>query len=188
LADASLEQVKQMLASIAPDNERIAEGFYIRLPVITFTEELTLYMESHTIRLILMPGHTPFETAVWVPEERMVFTSDNVVTKGMPFFGHSLPYEWLNSLEHLEELDFDYLVPGHGEISDRAGVAAMRTSLKACIDAVGEAVNSGMSLEEAKDRVNLTDFYPHLAENEKTMRWLERANIARLYTVLKGCS
>lgn len=188
IMDASTEQVRQMLLSIKTGVEsegvRLPDDFYIRIPTITFTQELILYMENYTIHLIQMPGHTQFETVVYIPEEKILFASDNVVTKTIPFFGHSTPYEWLESLELMEEMDFDILVPGHGNISEKSCISDMRKSIMACMDAVKRAIDKGMTLEEAQDRVRLNIFFPDLREDKKTLMWLQRTNISHLYKTL----
>ena len=78
---SSMEELKQMMAMMAPGGPPLPEGFHLRPPTITFSQELTLYVGDHTFRLIRMPGHTASQTAVYVPEERVVFTGDNVVNK-----------------------------------------------------------------------------------------------------------
>ncbi len=184
IMDASVEQVRQMLASVDPESLPLPNGFTIRVPTITFTEKLTLHTGSHTFEVIHMPGHTPFETAVYVPEERLIFVSDNVVSKTMPFFGHSLPYQWLGSIDRLEKMEFDILVPGHGDVGTKACLPEMRASIQACMDAVKQAIDRGMTLQEAKDRVRLTDLYPQLSGDKRTITWLQRVNIAQLYRAL----
>ena len=45
---------------------------------LVFTGDLTLRVGSHSFELIHTPGHTPGQIAVYVPEERTVFTGDTV--------------------------------------------------------------------------------------------------------------
>jgi len=45
---------------------------------IIFTGDLTLQVGGHTFELLHTPGHTPGQVAVYVPEERVVFTGDTV--------------------------------------------------------------------------------------------------------------
>jgi glyoxylase-like metal-dependent hydrolase (beta-lactamase superfamily II) len=50
-------------------------------PSLTFTDTLTLNVGDHTFNIIHMPGHTAPQTSVYVPEEGVVFTGDNVFHK-----------------------------------------------------------------------------------------------------------
>ncbi len=71
------------------------------------------------------------------------------------------------------------LVPGHGSICDRSFLPEMSAFIQAWIDAVTAAINQGMSLEEAQDKVSLIERYRVEAD-------LQRRNVARLYEVLKS--
>lgn len=147
-AEQAKQQAKQAGASLPDD-------FRFRPPDITFSKELTLHLGNHTFRLVNMPGHTPYQAAVYVPEERVVCTSDNIVYHVQPFLMQSVPYEWLKSLERYKEFDADYLVPGHGKVCTPDFIPEMQKNIQAWIDVVREAVSRGMTLEQAKEDTDL---------------------------------
>ena len=180
----SLEYFMQMLSLAAP-GEALPEGFSFRLPTIIFSHALTLYVGDHTFRLIRMPGHTPFQTPVYVPEERVLFAGDNVVN-GMPLFHESAPEEWLRSLDALMELDIDVVVPGHGEVGDKSLIPKMRTEVASCIDLVKEAIAKGMTLEETLAAVSFLDRYADTGADEERRAFFQKRSLTRLYEVLKG--
>jgi glyoxylase-like metal-dependent hydrolase (beta-lactamase superfamily II) len=181
---ASVEQLKGMLKRTAPESLSLLEGFSFRPPTITLSEQLTLYLGKHTFKLTNMPGHTPFQVMVYIPEERVVFTSDNVVRE-MPFLHQALPYQWLDSLKKIEELEADVLVPGHGSVCDRSYLPEMRAIIQAWIDAVTTAINKGMSLEETQDKISMLDRFPGASQDEFKLQ-VQRMNVAHLYEVLKS--
>lgn len=182
---ASVEQLKERFEQMTPESLALLEGYSYRAPTITLSERLTLHVGDHTFHLIHVPGHTPFQIAVHIPEERVVFTSDNVFYKVQAFLHQALPYEWIESLKKIGELEADVLVPGHGEVCDRSYIPEMSAFIQAWIDAVSEAISKGMSLEEAQDKVSLLDRYPMQAGNEAMGPQIQRMNVARLYEVLK---
>ena len=182
---ASVDQLMERLKQIAPESLPLLEGFAYRPPEITLSEQLTLYVGDHTFQLINLPGHTPFQVAVHIPEERVVFTSDNVFGKVQAWLHQALPYEWLDSLKRIQELDADVLVPGHGIICDRSYIPEMSAFIQAWIDAVTRAIDQGMSLEEAQDKISFLDRYPMEGGSEPMAREVQRWNVARLYEVLK---
>jgi len=181
---ASLDYFVQMLSSAAP-GERLPEGFSFRLPSITFSEGLTLYVGDHTFRLLPLPGHTPYQSPVYVPEERVLFAGDNVVT-GMPLFHEAIPDEWLLSLDALMELDIDVVVPGHGEVGDKGLIPKMKAEVIACIDAVKGAIAKGMTLEETLSSVSFLDRYPEPGADEAKRAFFQQRSLTRLYEALKG--
>ena len=182
---ASPEQLKEGLRQTAPENLPLLEGFSYRPPTITLSQRLTLYVGNHTFQLINHPGHTPYQVAVFIPEERVVFTSDNVFYKVQAFLHQALPNEWLDSLKRLQELEADVLVPGHGNLCDRSYLPEMSAFIQAWIDAVTAAIDQGMSLEEAQDKVSLLDRYPMLPGAEAMAQMIQRMNVERLYELLK---
>ena len=115
----------------------------------------------------------------------MVFTSDNVFYKVQAWLHQALPYEWLESLKRIGGLEADVLVPGHGEICGRSYIPEMSAFIQAWIDTVSEAINKGMSLEEAQEKVSLLDRYPMESGSEPMAEMVQRMNVARLYEVLK---
>src|SRR6266852_3956834 len=66
------------VASFGPDEPKLLEGYRPNAPVITFQREMTLHVGDHTFRMVSMPGHTPYQAAVIVEEEGVVFTSANI--------------------------------------------------------------------------------------------------------------
>jgi cyclase len=182
---ASVEQLKERLKKIAPDSIPLLGGFSYRLPTITLSQQLTLYIGEHTFQLIHLPGHTPYQVAVYCPQERVIFTSDNVFYRVQGYLSHSLPYEWLHSLKQMQELEADILVPGHGSICDPSYIPEMSSFIQAWIDKVTVAINQELSLEEAKERISLLDIYPMSPGNENMGPELQKLNVAHLYRVLK---
>ncbi len=177
------DDIKPMLQMMSPESLPLDKDFHFRPSDITFSERLTLYLGEHTFHLIHTPGHTPYSLAVHVPEERIVFTSDNI-NLGMPVFRDASPDKWLETLKRLEELDVDMVVPGHGEITDRSCFSKMSNIIQDWLDAVGDAVKKGMSLEEACEKVPEAEMFAGMPKDGPGAGFL-RMNIEVLYNTLK---
>ena len=182
---ASVEQLKERLKETVSDNLHLIEGYSYRPPTITLSQRLTLYQGDHTFQLINLPGHTPFEVAVYIPEERVVFTSDNIFHKHQTFLHQAVPYEWLDSLNRIQELEVDVLVPGHGSLCDRSYIPEQSAIIQDWMDAVSTAIKKGMSLEEAQDKLPFIDRYPMDGEGSPMSQQVQRMNMVRLYEVLQ---
>lgn len=181
---SKVEDFKNMLRMMAPGSPPVDSGFRFRPPDITFSERLTLYLGKHTFRLINLPGHSPYQVAVYVPEERIVFTSDNVVVEGMPYFHQAVPDRWLKSLKEYEKLDVDRVVPGHGRVVDRSYFRQMSQTVQTFIDTVRSAIDKGMSLQETQEKVTFEGLLPQIPRDERSADVI-RMNVTRLYEVLK---
>jgi len=167
-----------------PPGCSLPEDFSFRAPDITFTRKVTLYLGDHTFQLINHPGHTPYQVTVYIPEERVAFTSDNIFCRVQPFLRQALPYEWLDSLKALQKLDVDVLVPGHGDVCDKGYIPEMSAIISDWINAVDSAIKNGMSLEKAQDMISFLDRYPMEAGAESMAQEVQRMNVSRLYEVL----
>lgn len=182
IAAANIEDLKGSLKMMAPDTLPLDPAFHYHLPDITFSQNLTFYLGKHTFQLINLPGHTASETAVYIPEEKVVFTGDNLNLK-IPIFIKSFPYAWLESLKRLGQLGAETFVPGHGDVSDKKCLAFMSEAVQYFITAVKAAVEKGLSLEETTKQVTMIERYP--MAKDPMMSGMIRMSIVDLYHYLK---
>jgi cyclase len=180
---AKIEDMQGMLKMWSPDT-KLDPDFKYRPSDITFSEKLTFYLGGNTFQLIHMPGHSPHQLAVYVPEKKIVFTSDNVV-RGMPFFRQAVPDRWLKSLKQLEKLDVDMVVPGHGEPGPKSYIKEMEQTVQRWLDTVAAAIDKGMSVKEAQDNLTMEDMYPGASKDPRSSGVI-RMNVERIYEYLKG--
>ena len=185
IAATPLDEMVQMLAAGAPGSLPLPDSFRFRLPEITFSENLTLHAGDHTFQIIGVPGHTACQIAVYLPEERVLFTGDTVANRIVPSLHEALPFQWLDSLQKLQKLDCEVVVPGHGATGDSGLILHMAEALGAAIEEVKAGIDRGMSLKEAKDRITVFRDHDNFIPGERFRRWMDRVNVGRLYQLLK---
>ncbi|MDY6916396.1 MAG: MBL fold metallo-hydrolase [Chloroflexota bacterium] len=186
LSTFDLDMVKERMKVTDPEGLRLMEGYSLKKPSVTFSERLVLHLGEHTFEAIHLPGHTASETAVFIPEERVVFTGDNVFYKVQLFIHQGYPGEWLESLKRIGELEVDVIVPGHGEVCDKSYLEEQASFVRDWVQAVQEAIDKGLSKEEAKERISLLDRYPMGAGLEAMGPDLQKMNVERLYDLLSS--
>ena len=184
LEQASLGQLKERLGLIDPEYAPMLSSYEIHLPDITFIRSMKLYVGEHTFELINLPGHTASETAVFVPQERIVFTGDNIFHGVQTFLHEAVPNEWLNSLEYLKKLDVDTFIPGHGEICSVEYLDEQALFIKEWIAVVKDAIKKGWSLEESREGISLLHRYPMSDGMEDFGPELQKMNVSRLYSLI----
>ncbi len=148
---------------------------------IVFTGDLTLRLGGHTFELLHTPGHTPGQIAVYVPEERVVFTGDTVFSGCQTWLMTSDVEQWLRSLDRISALDFEALVPGHGPVTDRQSLARQRAVLLEWQAVVAAAVASGWSREETVARVSFADRCPVDIGQGYMMQYIQTLNAGSLW-------
>jgi len=180
---SKVEDFENMFKMMNPDALPLDKDFKYRLPDVTLNDRLTLYLGDHTFQLINMPGHTPYQVAVYVPEERVIFTSDNI-SRHLPYFFQAVPEEWLKTLKNLQKFDVDYVVPGHGDVGDKSIISEMYDNVNIWINTVKDAIKKGMSLKETQKQVTMVQQFPDLPRDERTVGVIQ-TNVTRLYEVYK---
>lgn len=96
------------------------------------------------------PAHTPGDSFVWLPEQRVVFTGDIVYTERMAgVTAQSSSRNWIEVFDLMAAREPAYLVPGHGSVTtlERAR-RDTRDYLVFLRDAVGQFIDDGGDLSE----------------------------------------
>ena len=151
---------------------------------VVFTGDLTLRVGNHTFQLLYTPGHTPGQVAVYVPEEGVVFTGDTVFSGCQTWLMTSDLGQWLASLDRIRRLDFDWLVPGHGPVTDRGSLDIQRATLLEWESAVATAVARGWSREETVAQVSFADRCPVDVGQGYMMQYIQTLNAGSLWDKL----
>jgi cyclase len=180
---------KEALPTDDPQGEAIFpdEETYYRdpnRPAITFTEDLTLRVGSHTFELMYTGGHTVGQIAVHVPQERVVFTGDTVFCECQTWLYVSNVDEWIAALDRLSGLDVDHVVPGHGPVTTKAYLAVQKSFLMEWVTAVAVGVARGWSKDECIARISFADRFPVDIGQEYMMEKIQRENVSALYDKL----
>ena len=158
-------------------------------PDITFSDRMTLKVGDHTFEIFHTPGHSPEQTSIYCPEERVVFVGDNIFN-GCQIWFHSIDFDALfKSLDWLQSLDVDYIIPGHGPVKGKECIAENKQFIYEWLSVVGDAIiNKGWTRQECIDRINFADRCPVDIGQQDCMEYIStnNARIAYDYIVRKG--
>jgi glyoxylase-like metal-dependent hydrolase (beta-lactamase superfamily II) len=147
--------------------KRLASGVSVRgntvparpkeaLPVVTFNDTVTIHLNGEDVKAVHMPhGHTDGDAVIW-------FTKSNVVHMGDDFFNGTFPFidrenggsvrGLIASLEKVVAAvpNDAKIIPGHGPLSDKAGLKKFLDVMKGTSAAVENGIKSGKTLEQLK--------------------------------------
>ena len=126
-------------------------------PTMTYASHLTLYRGPREIRLLFLGrGHTPGDTVVFLPKERIVCTGDLMESR-LAYMGDAIFDEWITTLDAVKKLDFDTVLPGHGvPFHEKALITAYQSYLKDLTTQVAKLRQQGLTADEAAQKVDLT--------------------------------
>jgi glyoxylase-like metal-dependent hydrolase (beta-lactamase superfamily II) len=105
--------------------------------------DTTFELGNCRVEILLTPGHTPTNLSVWMPDERVLFTGDCLISQYAPNLqaGNVEDWRiWLRSLARIETLHPEVVVAGHGPIV--RGVS----SVEQMIQNVRETLNAAIAL------------------------------------------
>jgi len=146
-----------------------------RVPTLVFDDGVTLDPAGMRVE-VRHPGiraHTPGDSYVWLPEQRVLFTGDLVFSGGTPFALSGSPSGWLRALEQMAALDPVTVVPGHGEVGGPELFEPVAAYLRFLIAAAEDARARGLSPLEAARSLDLGEF-GGLIERERIVGNLHR--------------
>lgn len=180
-----IEEVGPWIAQEDPEGISIAGDYKPRKPEITFSGDLTLYVDDLEIQLLFTPGHTTGEIAVFVPERGVLFASDNLFVDHLIWWQDANPHACLESLDRLKGLDVEWIVPGHGPCCKKDMLDKMEEQTREVLSRVQVAIKAGMTEGEAVESVKYRDLCV-LDENYKDVHGdVEKVSIQVLYRFLK---
>jgi cyclase len=121
------------------------------LPDATFDSRMTIVLGGREVRLFYLgPGQQAGDTFVAFPHARLLFTPGAFAKHSMPNMAFTPSVEgWLKLLDQVAAMDFDAILPAHGDVATRADVKELASMLADEYATVKGAAARGVALEEA---------------------------------------
>ncbi|MGC9360508.1 MAG: MBL fold metallo-hydrolase [Anaerolineae bacterium] len=141
-----------MLATAQKANPALAE-VELRLPSMSFENEMHIHVGWHHMHLFRAPGHSEDGIAVYLEEEKILVAGDAMMA--VPYVVGGDPEQLKATLRGFVELEPDFVVQGHGRVLLRGEVKdAVETScdyIDAIVEQVSALVERGDSPERLRD-------------------------------------
>ncbi|MBI5767688.1 MAG: MBL fold metallo-hydrolase [Verrucomicrobia bacterium] len=139
---------------------------------ITFTDETSVFLGGKEVRARYFGrGHTNGDVIVYFPAQRVIHTGDLMAgaTPLIDYGGGGSLVEWVKTIDAaMAALDFDRVIPGHGTVTDRAGLQTYRDNVVKLRDGVAALIRQGKSQEEV--RAFLAGLFPSAYNNPNSLQ------------------
>lgn len=120
-------------------------------PNVTFSDSMTLQPAGREIQILHARAITPGDTFLFLPKEKILITGD-VVLQPFPFaIGGTYPSEWLQTLQKMESLAPEIIVPGHGQLLHTDFLRNQMDLFQNIMNQTRECKSKGMTLEQTVD-------------------------------------
>ena len=126
------------------------DGIEVRMPTRTFERRLDVEVGGRLVELIEVgPAHTRGDTIAHVPDAATVFTGDILFVGGTPIVWAGPLSNWIAACDLMLGMDVDTVVPGHGPVTDKQGVAEVRDYLVFVQDEATQRQQAGIDAWDA---------------------------------------
>lgn len=156
-------------------------------PNVTVRDRMSLYRGGREIQILFFGrGHTGGDVVVYLPKEKVLCTGDLFVpTPG--FMGDGYLDEWAATLGELTTLDFETVIPGHGEVQVGGAVIKerigwMQAYMRDLWSQANELKRQGVSAADAAKRIDLGAHKAHFPAI--TAPGVDARAVARIYQVV----
>ncbi len=157
------------------------DNIALTLPNKTFEGKLTIQVGDRTVELLEVgPAHTLGDTLVHIPTDRVIFTGDILFIGGHPIMWAGPTSNWIRACDLILSLDVETIVPGHGPITGKKGVAGVKDYLEYIYAEARKRYEAGMPASEAARDIPL-DRYASWSEGERIA-----VNVISIYRELSG--
>ena len=126
------------------------------LPVLTFQQGMSFHLNGDTLDVMYLGGgHTDGDAVVFWREKNVVHMGDLFMKEqGWPFVdvasGGNVEHLLVSLAQVIARIDdATVVIPGHGELADKADLIAFRTMVATGVDRIRALKEAGRTLEEA---------------------------------------
>lgn len=131
------------------------KNLHVALPTETFDQRLTLPSETRPVEILFFGrAHTDGDAFVYLPKDKVIATGDSLQA-ATPTMRDSSPYDWIRTLDRVEKLDFDYVIPGHGDdvLRGKQTFELWKQYFTDLMAQASDSVARGDTLDQARQRL-----------------------------------
>jgi cyclase len=176
---SNLRQAEDYLAEL--------KSMQVALPTMTFDHSLVLHRKSRTVEILwLGRAHTDGDVFVYLPNERVIATGD-ALHGWTPFMADSYPYDWIQTLDAVEKLDFQHVIGGHGDVMEgKEKFELWKQYFRDLMAQTADAYAAGATQEEAEKRVSSSLTAKYASRFGSSFPDDVVGNVTKAYRVVSG--
>lgn len=143
----------------ANDPQRDSGAPPIIMPTMLVNDSYSMILGDTSIQILFLGrAHTGGDLFVWLPEEKILFTTEVFLNHMFSGYRSAYATEWLAAMDRAESLNAKVLIPGHGFVDDAAVLEeewfAYKDHLQVVLDEVKRLHEAGLTVEEAIEQAD----------------------------------
>jgi cyclase len=170
------------LAKSSPQMGAALDGFKLIPPQIEYGDKMVLHVGERTFMLYnLGTTHSLANTAVWLPNEKVLFAASVAVEKQINTIRpHTNIPDMIAMLKMMQALNPEVVIPGHGVPTTTKMLADYEKYLETLLARVNDLMKQGKSLDEIKAQIKMPEY-----ENLEGAKERLPNNVEAAYRTLK---
>ena len=159
-------------------------------PSLTLENKLVLYRGKRELQILYMgKGDTQGDIWLYLPNEKILCSPDAVVHP-IPYGFSRNPVEWIETLKKVKQIDFNILIPGHGEVQhDKKYLSLVIELLETIKSQINKAIEKGLTVEETQEFVIVDNLKKEFVKDDPVKSYYfdgytKEPIIARMYAEL----
>lgn len=162
------EAERRRIADGAPALAEDILSAEVVLPTVVMGDTLTLHIADEEVQLMHVgPAHTISDVVAYLPTSRALVTGDVSVWEYLPVMLDADSLGWVDALRRLEELEVEWVVPGHGPVTGASSLAELRRLLMSLREQVADHLTSTSDVEELSRLVRLPPPFSEWGRQER---------------------
>ena len=148
-------------------------GVVPQLPNTLLEDNMVLDLDGTEVHLIHLGAvHSSSDLIVWIPSEKLLFAGDIFADCSMPMSIEG-GKRWIAVMDYiLDELQPEIIVPGHGEVYDRARAENQRAFFTSLISQIEENYTPGIKNKDLIAKIEVSQYIDH----RPRLGWVMAAN------------
>jgi cyclase len=149
-----------VLAKESAEMRDAVQGYRVVTPHFEYHDKATLRVGERTFELLHFKNvHSEADTAVWLPNERVLFAASVAIPKSInnirPFV--SIP-DMLTAIRTMKSLNPEVVVPGHGSFGTTKIFDDSQRYYELLLERVRRMVREGKSLDQIKAELRMPEY------------------------------
>jgi glyoxylase-like metal-dependent hydrolase (beta-lactamase superfamily II) len=129
------------------------------VPTVTVSDRRILKLGGTEIHIVNNGrSHTGGDLEVYLPQEKVLFTSESFSSHIFPSMANAYPSEWIETVKKLQLVDATFVVPGHGFLDPVPNMTREMAEFEKALEyVVGEVTRihqTGATVEQGLTQVN----------------------------------
>lgn len=112
-------------------------GTRLANPNQPISQDISFQLGNCAVEILLTPGHTPTNLAVWVPDDGVLFTGDCLINGYLPNLDAGTLDDWktwLKSLDRIADLKPRAVIAGHGPVAEGDDVSRIIETVRKILE------------------------------------------------------